>query len=404
MKKITLSLMALLMTVAMFAANFGAGQRFVLRAGTEWDKDGARFAICCMTSDKSSQTWFSMTAVAGGTSEYEVTIPANETNTFGYVIFCRMNGEVAVNSWDNRWDQTSDLTFDGSSNIYNVPGDQDAWDPSKLNDTRWSAPAEITADATVPGTAFVGDNVGITVTASDASATVTFTAEYQAPGATTFTSVSGTTFAVSATGDYQVKITPTVNGEAKAVIEKTVHVVNAIDGGKTLYLSAAQWTGVNVRFAAYFYDNAGNTQWTSMEAVTSEENTYSLVVPTGRWTNVIFCQMKGDQPANDWQNKNLQTEDIEYDGVSNLFTIAVKAEGAEKYNGEWSIFSAPTTDLDQTTADVEVYSHNSTIYSNEKIVRIYTITGQDVTAENGRLAYGVYIVRTATSAQKVIVK
>lgn len=357
-----------------------------------------------MTSDKSSQTWFSMTAVAGGTSEYEVTIPANETNTFGYVIFCRMNGEVAVNSWDNRWNQTSDLTFDGSSNIYNVPGDQDAWDPSKLNDTRWSAPAEITADATVPGTAFVGDNVGITVTASDASATVTFTAEYQAPGATTFTSVSGTTFAVSATGDYQVKITPTVNGEAKAVIEKTVHVVNAIDGGKTLYLSAAQWTGVNVRFAAYFYDNAGNTQWTSMEAVTSEENTYSLVVPTGRWTNVIFCQMKGDQPANDWQNKNLQTEDIEYDGVSNLFTIAVKAEGAEKYNGEWSIFSAPTTDLDQTTADVEVYSHNSTIYSNEKIVRIYTITGQDVTAENGRLAYGVYIVRTATSAQKVIVK
>lgn len=35
MKKITLSLMALLMTAAMFAANFGGGQRFVLRAGTE---------------------------------------------------------------------------------------------------------------------------------------------------------------------------------------------------------------------------------------------------------------------------------------------------------------------------------------------------------------------------------
>jgi hypothetical protein len=35
---------------------------------------------------------------------------------------------------------------------------------------------------------------------------------------------------------------------------------------------------------------------------------------------------------------------------------------------------------------------------------IFTITGQDVTAMNGRLENGIYIVKTAKSAVKVVVK
>jgi hypothetical protein len=36
--------------------------------------------------------------------------------------------------------------------------------------------------------------------------------------------------------------------------------------------------------------------------------------------------------------------------------------------------------------------------------QIFTVTGQDVTNMNGRLANGIYVVRTANSVNKVIVK
>ena len=36
--------------------------------------------------------------------------------------------------------------------------------------------------------------------------------------------------------------------------------------------------------------------------------------------------------------------------------------------------------------------------------QIFTVTGQNVTDMNGRLAAGIYVVRTANAASKVVVK
>ena len=64
------------------------------------------------------EKWVSMTD-SNGDKTYEVTVPAGFPN----VIFCRMNGSNQINSWNNKWDQTSDLVIptDGT-NLYIATG------------------------------------------------------------------------------------------------------------------------------------------------------------------------------------------------------------------------------------------------------------------------------------------
>ena len=62
------------------------------------------------------EKWISMTAVAGETELYEVTAPANYTQ----VIFCSMNPTTNGLSWNDKWNQTNDLTYDGTNNHYTV--------------------------------------------------------------------------------------------------------------------------------------------------------------------------------------------------------------------------------------------------------------------------------------------
>ena len=62
----------------------------------------------------------------------------------------------------------------------------------------------------------------------------------------------------------------------------------------------------------------------------------------------------------------------------------------------------PTTNVDVTTIS-NIYTLNRTIIAEGEF-EIYTITGQNVTGMNGNLENGVYVVRTANAAVKVVVK
>lgn len=57
----------------------------------------------------------------------------------------------------------------------------------------------------------------------------------------------------------------------------------------------------------------------------------------------------------------------------------------------------------ENVAISNIYTENGMVVADVEI-SIFTITGQDVTAMNGRLENGVYIVKTANSAVKVVVK
>ena len=113
-----------------------------------------------------------------------------------------------------------------------------------------------------------------------------------------------------------------------------------IPAGTVLYLvPSANWNESNARFAAYFFGSNGNT-WVSMTKVTGESNLYQVTVPTGSWTNVIFCRMNPANSTNGWGNdqKWNQTSDLTYNGTSNCYTVK---EGTwDKGGGTWSTYGS----------------------------------------------------------------
>jgi hypothetical protein len=64
----------------------------------------------------------------------------------------------------------------------------------------------------------------------------------------------------------------------------------------------------------------------------------------------------------------------------------------------------PGVDVENVVANFNVWVENNTIAADAQIEGIFTVTGQNVTALNGNLAAGAYIVRTAEGVAKVMVK
>lgn len=103
--------------------------KLYLTPNSNWNVDNARFAAYFFGN---GETWVSMNKVEGETNLYEVAIPTDKV--YPNVIFCRMNPSAAANNWDNRLNQTNDLTLttDGKRhNHYTV--EDGAW--SKGNGT-----------------------------------------------------------------------------------------------------------------------------------------------------------------------------------------------------------------------------------------------------------------------------
>ena len=91
-----------------------------LKPNSNWTQDSARFAIYFYGN---GETWVSMTKVEG-TNYYGVKITDIISNGYTGMIFCRMNPGAAANNWDNKWNQTGDLTvatFTSGKNCFSVP-------------------------------------------------------------------------------------------------------------------------------------------------------------------------------------------------------------------------------------------------------------------------------------------
>lgn len=73
----------------------------------KWNKAGARFAFAYITTDDSATYWADMVPYDSSLSIYEGFLPAG---TWGKLIFCRMDPATSTNNWNNKWNQSSDLT------------------------------------------------------------------------------------------------------------------------------------------------------------------------------------------------------------------------------------------------------------------------------------------------------
>ena len=98
------------------------------------------------------------------------------------------------------------------------------------------------------------------------------------------------------------------------------------------FVPSSQWKNDNARFAAYFFNNSGNT-WASMSDSNSD-GIFECSIPKG-YTGVIFCRMNGNNTTNDWNNKYNQSGDltIPTDG-KNLLTPP--SDWWDSFTGTWS--------------------------------------------------------------------
>ena len=95
------------------AANIPAGTELYLQPNANWKNDSAWFAAYFFGNN--GDAWAKATAVGDGT--YKVVTPnGNWTN----VIFVRMNKGATALSWNSKWDQTVNLTYDGKANLFTV--------------------------------------------------------------------------------------------------------------------------------------------------------------------------------------------------------------------------------------------------------------------------------------------
>lgn len=137
-------------------------------------------------------------------------------------------------------------------------------------------------------------------------------------------------YMVTAGSDYTAVAQQTTEG--KEPVQEEPEVTE-----KMLYLKPnANWKQSDARFAAYFWDNSGNT-WVSM-VDSDNDGIYELYIPEGYdyGCNVIFCRMNPSTTANNWNNKWNQTSDLKAptDG-KNLYTV--KDGTWDKGGGTWSV-------------------------------------------------------------------
>ena len=103
--------MALVMVLSLVPAAAVAADaptKLYLKPNSNWLKDNARFAVYYFGN---GDGWASMSD-RDGDGVYEGTIPSGYPN----VIFCRMNPGTGDNNWDNKWNQTGDLTVPTNGN------------------------------------------------------------------------------------------------------------------------------------------------------------------------------------------------------------------------------------------------------------------------------------------------
>lgn len=267
-----------------------------------WDKDNARFAMWLFGGTTSSDKFVSMTSAGNG--KYVGSISGDYTK----VIFCRMNGSTTSNSWDNKWNQSSDLSrpSEGGDTLYIVTG----WNEG---DGYWSGNCTHTYSG-VSQWIWGGTSSAV----AEFDCTICSHKEYVA--ADTITRSAGTDFV-----NYTASVT--FNGQSYTNVNELVRTENS----KLYFTPDTSWT-TGARFAVYVW-TGDNSAWHSLSA-SETAGTYYVDIPNlYDYENAIFCSMYSSSTENNWENKIKQTADlvVPIDG-KNLFTYT---------DDQWSVYVAP---------------------------------------------------------------
>ena len=107
--------------VAETSASITGGEVFYLKPNSNWTQANAWFAAYFFNNSTGQKTWLKMTACPNDAGYYKVTAP---TGNWANVIFCRMNPASTTLDWTNKWNQTGDLVWNGTSNLCTINAGQ----------------------------------------------------------------------------------------------------------------------------------------------------------------------------------------------------------------------------------------------------------------------------------------
>lgn len=400
MKKLLFLLTIILISCSVWGANIPAGTKLYLNAKF-WDPNSARFAAYFFGA--SGNSWASMIKVDGAENIYEVTAPSG---TWSNVIFCRMNSSNSTNDWNNKWNQTGDLTFDGTNDLFTISNwnsQTSGWSKcftlSFNTKTDYSVgeyykPGASCTNLTSPTYAYKVNGNSVDIPAEgyffEQGGTFKFTIEAKGGSTTratathiitieptveitnasevyyvgdTFTPEPSSTSILNPTYSYKLNgeeidlengytfteesnytFTIEVKNNGEGNVLATDNITIPVSHAKVLYLKPNLWTSDGARFAAYFFSSG--TIWVDMKDE-NEDGIYECIVPQGQ-TKVIFCRMNPTNETNDWSNRWNQTGDLTYNNTDNLFIFDDKT-----WDGQTSGWSTYTPSKLYISGDLE---------------------------------------------------
>ena len=89
-----------------------------LAVNDSWKTDNARFALYTKNEITNVETWVDFQAVEREYDIYSASVPVGTT----LIIPCRMNPATTENNWDNKWNQTQNITTITDNALYSISG------------------------------------------------------------------------------------------------------------------------------------------------------------------------------------------------------------------------------------------------------------------------------------------
>lgn len=405
-KSITLILTVFLCSIS-YAVDIAEGTKLYLTPNENWKTADARFAAYFFTNGV-GDAWADMTAVGGVADLYELTAPAG---TWAHVIFCRMNPATVENNWSNKWNQSSDLTSDGTNNHYTVA--EGTWD---AGGGTWSVynPVVASVSLTIPSKVFIDE----TISFSSMSANVTdpvYTYTVKVPESTEFVSASSP-YQPLATGTYTFKaeVAESTNAsEILAAITEDVLVKVVPDPVTIKVIIPAAWT--EIAFYNWNADVSGN--FVTPELLTSGRYSYTFERMDG--LNLIFVEGAA-WPSDEDAATRLGKQTVNIEGITTSTCYEIVDATYESGDPDWGKRLVNTIDCNEITTTNKVADIDPLLISiQDKInvrfagireISIYSVAGQKLysgTAENEftyRTKPGVYLLNIDGVCHKVLVK
>ena len=315
-----------------------------------WKDDNARFAVYAWkSSDTNQNQWYSMVAVE---SDLYIACIDDKYDKFAY---CRMNPDNSNNDWNNKWNQTVDLS---------VPTDENNWlqNPSQITDgstylkpnSNWKqSNARFAAYFFNNGEEWVdmkhvGDDIYECQKKKD---DVIFCRMNPSTTDNNWNNKWNQTSDLKCNQNGNIYTVEEGTwdkggGTWSATTPKWSSKTITWDA-KYIYLKPnSNWKQSNARFAAYVFTSCGDGTWIDLEKTCNGDYYKSEKMIPANHYGVIFCRMNPSTPANNWNNKWNQTGDliIPTDG-KNLFTVPNEAWDGSTTTWE----TAPTYNITVTT-------------------------------------------------------